>query len=199
MKELHQPLAIRINHWVMAVGVLVLTVTGFHLSQPYPWLAVKMSSVRKVHFIFGFIVLANLVAHIAFYVITKTYNDILLRWRDIKDTPSFIKYFLFVSEPHPNFGKYNPGQRLIFCSWAVALIVGGTAGLAAFFPAKAGLVIKLFGGLQGIKWTKYLTGVFFASTIPIHIYLVFFEDPAKLQAMFTGYVRKVKQNRERRG
>lgn len=190
MKELHQPLAIRINHWVMAVSVIILTLTGFHLSQPYAWLMVKMSSVRKVHYIFGFIALANLMAHIAFYIITKTYNDILFRWRDFKDIPSFTKYFFFFSEPHPNFGKYNPGQRLIFCSWAIILIIGGIAGLAAYFPHQASLIIKIFGGLQGIKWVKYLTAVFFAATIPIHLYLVFFEDPAKLQAMFTGYVRK---------
>ncbi|MCX7781720.1 MAG: cytochrome b/b6 domain-containing protein [Negativicutes bacterium] len=192
MKELHQPLSIRINHWVMAISAVILTITGFHLSQPFSWLAVKMSMVRKVHFIFGFIALANLVSHIAFYVITKTYNDILLRWRDIKDMPSFLKYFLFLSEPHPNFGKYNPGQRLIFCSWALVLIIGGTAGLAAYFPQQAAFVTKLSGGPTGIKWVKYLTAVYFAATIPLHLYLVFSEDPAKLQAIFTGYVRKEK-------
>lgn len=192
MKELHQPLSIRIYHWVMAISVIILTITGFHLSQPFPWLAVKMSSVRKIHFIFGFIALANFTAHVAFYLITKTYNDILFRWRNLKDIPSFAKYFLFLNEPHPNFGKYNPGQRLLFCSWAVALIFGGIAGLATYFPQKAVFVNKLYGGLQGIKWAKYLTGVFFAATIPIHLYLVFSEDPAKLQAIVTGYVRKMK-------
>lgn len=195
MKELHQPLAIRINHWVMAISVIILTLTGFHISQPYAWLMVKMSSVRKIHYVFGFIALANLMAHIAFYIITKTYNDILFRWRNFKDIPSFVKYFFLFSEPHPNFGKYNPGQRLIFCSWAIALVIGGIAGLSTFFPHQAGLIIKLFGGPQGIKWVKYLTGVFFSATIPIHLYLVFFEDPAKLQAIFTGYVRKEKKRR----
>jgi Ni/Fe-hydrogenase 1 B-type cytochrome subunit len=193
VKELHQPLLIRIHHWVMAISVVILTVTGFHLSQPFSWLAVKMSSVRKLHYIFGFIALANLVAHVAFYIITKTYNDILLRWRNIKDIPSFVKYFLFLSEPHPNFGKYNPGQRLIFCSWAIMLFIGGIAGLATYFPQKAVFINKFFGGLQGIKWIKYLTAVFFAATIPIHLYLVFSEDPAKLQAIFTGYVKKAKK------
>jgi Ni/Fe-hydrogenase 1 B-type cytochrome subunit len=192
LKELHQPLAIRIYHWVMAISVIVLTITGFHLSQPYPWLSVKMSAVRKIHFMFGFIALANLIAHISFYIITKTYNDILFRWRNLKDIPSFAKYFLFLSEPHPNFGKYNPGQRLLFCSWAVVLIIGGVAGLAAYFPHEAIPINKLYGGLPGIKWIKYLTAVFFAVTIPIHLYLVFSEDPAKLQAIFTGYVRKEK-------
>jgi Ni/Fe-hydrogenase 1 B-type cytochrome subunit len=99
---------------------------------------------------------------------------------------------LFLSEPHPNFGKYNPGQRLLFCSWAVVLVIGGIAGLAAYFPQQAIPINKLYGGLPGIKWVKYLTAVFFAATIPIHLYLVFSEDPAKLQAIFTGYVRKIK-------
>ena len=193
MKELHQPLAIRIYHWVMAIGVFILTLTGFHLSQPFTWLSVSMSSVRKIHYVCGFIVLANLVAHISFYVITKTYNDILFRWNNFKDIPSFAKYFLFLSEPHPNFGKYNPGQRLIFCSWAVVLIIGGTAGLAAYFPEPAMPIIKLMGGMQVLKWIKYLTAVYFAATMPIHLFLVFTEDPAKLQAIFTGYVRKEKK------
>lgn len=192
MKELHQPLAIRIYHWVMAISVVVLTITGFHLDQPFSWMSVKMSSVRKIHFIFGFIALANLVAHISFYLFTKTSDDILLRWKNIRDVPSFVKYVLFFSEPHPNFGKYNPGQRLIFCSWAVILIIGGIAGLAVYYPEHSGPIIKLFGGLQGIKWVKYLTALYFAVTMPLHLYLVFTEDPAKLQAMFTGYVRKGK-------
>lgn len=192
MKELHQPLAIRVFHWVMAVGVTILTLTGFYISQPYPWLAVKMSAVRKIHYTFGFIVLVNLAAHIAYYLLTKTYHDIIFRWRNIKDIPSFAKYFLFFSEPHPDFGKYNPGQRLLFCAWAVALVIGGTAGLAAYFPREAVFINKLYGGMAGIKWAKFLTGVFFAATVPIHLYLVFSEDPAKLQAIFTGYVRKEK-------
>lgn len=192
MKELHQPLAIRIYHWVMAVSVVVLTLTGFYLAHPFPWLAVKMSSMRKIHFIFGFIAVANLISHSAFYIITGTYNDILFRWNNAKDIPSFVKYILFLSEPHPGFGKYNPGQRLIFCSWALVLLIAGVAGLASYYAQYAGPLIKLFGGPQGIKWLKYLTALYFAATMPLHLYLVFTEDPAKLQAMFTGYVRKEK-------
>jgi len=193
LKELHQPLAVRIYHWVMAVSVTILTFTGFHLSQPFVWLTVRMGYVRKIHYIFGFVVIINLIGHVAYYLITRTYHDIIFRWRDLKDIPSFAKYFLFFNEPHPNFGKYNPGQRLLFCAWAGALVIGGIAGLATYFPQQAVFVYKIYGGLQGIKWVKYLVGVFFTATVPIHLYLVFTEDPAKLQAMFTGYVKKRKK------
>jgi len=192
LKELYQPLTIRICHWVMALSVVILTLTGLHMSQPFSWLGVKMSSVRKLHYTFGFISLFNLLFHLSFYAITKTYGDILIRWGNLKDIPSFAKYFLFISEPHPNFGRYNPGQRLIFCSWGVTLLVGAITGLISYFPHETTVVDRVLGGPQGIRVIKYFIAAYFAATMPIHLYLVFSEDPAKLQAMFTGYVRKTK-------
>jgi len=58
------------------------------------------------------------------------------------------------------------------------------------FPDGTVRLQRMLGGLNTLRSIHFLVAAFFAGTIPFHLYLVFSEDPAKLQAIFTGYVQK---------
>ena len=185
-----QPLAIRIFHWVMTACVIVLVITGLLFYAEPGQVNAPFRMIRLLHGTAGVILTLNVLAHIYYYLVTRRYPEIVLNRSDISNLKAFFQYYLFLRPAHPNFGRYNPGQKLIFDSWAIVSVLSAIAGFILLFPSETGMLQRWSGGLQMLRLLKYGITVWFLLTIPVHIYLVFTEDPAKLQAMFTGYVRK---------
>lgn len=192
MKLLLQPLPVRIFHWTMVVCVVTLLCTGFYLNNPLDVLHFPLRIVRKVHSLFGVILIFNLTGHMYYYLVTKKFTEIVFLPRDLSNLRSFARYALFITDGHPNFGRYNPGQKLLFTLWWLTVLGASFTSMLLLFPdSTAGIWgQRLLGGLNRIRIVHYMVAVIFASSIPFHLYLVFTEDPAKLQAMFTGYVNK---------
>jgi len=184
------PLPIRIFHWVMFLAVMILLFTGLYMDAPWNRLHLPMEVVRKTHTLFSAIIIVNLVSHIYYYLYTGKITDVLILPRDWVNVPSFIRYVLFITEGHPNFGRYNPGQKLIFSSWFLAVIIAAITGIILLFPENSQWLQWKLGGLNVIRILHFGVAIFFAASIPLHLYLVFTESPANLQAMFTGYINK---------
>lgn len=190
MKLLIQPLPIRIFHWVMVASVTMLVLTGLLFYTTADVFSVKFRLVRLLHGTAGVIATANLFAQIAYYLTTRKYSEVVLNRDDMRNLSAFFRYYLFMRPDHPNFGKYNPGQKFIYDSWAIALLLSAGVGYVLMYPSETTAWQRWLGGLETMRLLKYFITIWFIATIPVHIYLVFTEDPAKLQAMFTGYVKK---------
>lgn len=190
MKKLIQPLPVRIFHWVMVVSVLLLTGTGIMFSLPHHFLILPYRLLRLIHGTAGIILTANTFGQIYYYLVTRRYPEVLLNLDDWRNLGAFLQYYVFLRPSHPNFGRYNPGQKLIYDSWILLIVLSAVAGFILMFPADSTAWQVWLGGMQQLRLVKYFITIWFIATIPVHIYLVFTEDPAKLQAMITGYVSK---------
>ena len=188
MKLLLHPLPVRIFHWIMFFSVSYLVATGLYLNDP--WSGLPYGVVRKTHTLAGIILLLNFLGQIYYYLATGKYTEIILSRHDWPNLRSFFRYALFITEHHPNYGRYNPGQKALFTMWALAVILSGMAALPYVFSEYASWLGRPFGGLMGTRIVFYGIMMFFLATIPLHLYLAFTEEPAKLQAMFSGYVKK---------
>lgn len=160
------------------------------MDTPWSRLHLPMEAVRKTHTFFSAIIIVNLVSHIYYYLYTKKINEILILPQDWVNVPSFIRYVFFITEGHPNFGRYNPGQKLIFTLWFLAVIIAAVTGIVLLFPENSQWLQWKLGGLNIIRILHFSVAIYFVMSIPLHLYLVFTESPANLQAMFTGYVNK---------
>ena len=196
MKLLLIPLPLRIFHWVMVAAVLVLLFTGLYLGNPPVWLILPFSLMRKLHGLLAVVLMTNLAGQIYYYAFRGKWTEILLLPRDWAHVRSFLRYYLFITEKHPNFGRYNPGQKLLFTIWGLAVLLASLTGSALLFPDDTLWLQKLLGGLNTIRIAHYFVAVVFAGSIPLHLYLVFTEDPAHLQAIFTGYIQKEPQSQK---
>ena len=188
MKLLLHPLPVRIFHWIMFATIVYLVTTGLYLHDP--WGALPYGVMRKTHTIAGIILILNFFGQIYYYIVTGKYTEVLFTLHDFPNLRSFFRYALFITENHPNYGRYNPGQKLLFTCWGLAVMISGAAALPYFVPEYASWLSRPFGGLGGIRIIFYSITMFFLATIPLHLYLAFTEDPAKLQAMFSGYINK---------
>lgn len=193
MKLLLHPLPVRVFHWVMFTAVMVLLLTGLYLHSPPAWLQLPMSLMRKLHGVFAALLTVNLGGQIYYYAYTGKHTEILLLPGDWVNVRSFLRYYLFITAGHPNYGRYNPGQKALFTSWGLAVAVAAVTGAILFWPNDTTGLQRVLGGLNVVRSVHYFVAAFFMGTIPFHLYLVFTEDPAKLQAIFTGYVSKEPQ------
>lgn len=174
----------------MFACVTVLLLTGLYLHAPPAWLRLPTGLMRELHGVFAALLVVSLACHAYYYARTGKHTEILLLPGDWVNVRSFLRYYLFITEHHPNYGRYNPGQKALFTSWGLVTVIAAVTGAALLFPDDTTRLQRLLGGLNAIRSAHFLVAAFYAASVPFHLYLVFTEEPAKLQAMFTGYVQK---------
>lgn len=179
----------RICHWLMVILVSVLLLSGYYIHTPGRLGKIyDMGLNIMIQSIFGF--LATGVFSLWMYkkIVTQSYKDVLFRKRDIFDLKGLLKYYLFMENKPPVHGKYNAGQKLVYTSWFFVFIIMSITGLI-LYSVNFGYILPLQVNVQKIRFYHFIAACYFMGTIPLHIYLSVTEDPAKLQAIFTGWVK----------
>lgn len=181
----------RFFHWSQMFLLGTGIITGIYLGNPIICL-IPMRTVRYIHITVNVILSALVLTRIYFAFATGDSRNFTFHRGDGKKLVQLMRYYLFLARDLPyEESKYNIGQRVIYVSWVFAWFFHSITGLILASPAASVSVqaAVYFGGLQTIRFVRYLLAVYFVVTIIVHIYLSITSDPAKLQAMFSGYVR----------
>ncbi|ATB69515.1 membrane-bound NiFe hydrogenase, cytochrome b subunit [Sulfurospirillum diekertiae] len=204
---------LRWTHWLRAIAIFVLTVTGFYLA--YVFIAPESSDepilflnakFRMWHEIAGFLLIA-----ITLY---KTYL-FCLDGISSKERVSFVdfvspkvwfqqlKYYLFMGE-HPHLkGVYNPLQFIAYVGLYAMIFIISLTGLILYVNCYQGGGIGLFlydymrpieammGGLAMVREIHHIVMWGILIFLPIHIYMAIFNSimgkEGSLDAIFSGY------------
>ncbi len=184
------PLPVRIFHWGFAISLTGIILTGLILHRPLPFLALPYSKVFIFHVTFGWLASAFFSLRLADMLIRRD-KTLFPSLADLKSLPGLIAYYLFLRPHKPPSGQYNIGQKLMFISWFLLFPFLVVLSLASYFAGQhLDWVVKLIGGFQYLRLTKFLGSVYFTATILLHIYLSVTEDLSRLQSMVTGYEQK---------
>ncbi|MGE5560928.1 MAG: demethoxyubiquinone hydroxylase family protein [Chloroflexota bacterium] len=183
---------IRINHWLHTLAMLVIIPTGLYIH--YPSLAFLVPSMAAAHVLKEtavIVLVLTWVTRVGYYLYTGQWRDVLFLPGDVLKLPSLIAYYLFIRPTHPYYGKYNPGQKLMYTLWDLLMIPMGLTGILLDQP---GLMASLWFLPAYVKITKvrllhYYLSLFYTFTTALHIYLTVTENPEVLRSMFTGYAR----------
>ena len=178
----------RIFHWLFALSILSLIISGFSTYWP-PSIEHGMAVHNTVHRSLGFFATGLFWGWVYYHIVTQSYTDVWFRVREIKDLKGLFSYYFFFRKNLPRYGKYNPGQKLIYTGWFFGFIFQFVTGLL-LYTANFGNILPFPITLQQLRFYHYAVALWFLGTTPLHIYLATTEDPAKLQAMLTGWVRK---------
>lgn len=182
MQLLH-PALVRLLHWLLAATVFLLWGTGVASLLGYG----EMRWLHRVHLVSGIALLLIYLGQAAFYCYSRRWPEVVFGRSDWQKLSSFWRYTFFITETHPDYGRYNPGQKLLFALWSLAIIWAGISGLLLADVAPAGLGIQWLGGLPLLRLGHAALVVVFGTTVLLHIYLALTESPEHLQAMFTGW------------
>jgi len=188
-KVLVHTLTARLLHWLNMLAITLLTLSGFYIHAPLVFSVFpSMDKARLIHFTFMYIVIFSVGFRIFYAFRQGEAGEIAFHPRDIKGIPGLIRYYLFVSDRMPDYGKFNPGQKAMYTAWALLIGVQGITGFILYWPGPLGYLGYLLGGLAMVRLVHYLITWIFVCTVIVHVYLVFISGFEVFKSMITGYI-----------
>lgn len=217
----HWSVAIRINHWAMAIAIFVLIGTGFLIAEPPTILGGQTSlkfSVGEIRFwhILSGVILAFLFlwrVYLAFFSKFKADWKDFLAFTHIPNAIQQIKFYLLIDKnPPPHTGLYGPMQSLaylgllamVFLIVITGFILMGAGYHVAGFTAVVYTILKpvenLMGGLATVRYFHHILTWGFILFIVVHVYMAFWYDAVlkegTLSSMVTGLMFEKEKHRD---
>jgi Ni/Fe-hydrogenase 1 B-type cytochrome subunit len=186
---------IRAMHWLAALSIMVLAVTGLYIGKPYFVTTGEASAhflmgwVRAVHFGAAGVLVATAIVRLYWLFAGNRYERLPalfpVRPRDWVNLVRQVKYYLLIHpEKAPHYLGHNPLQQLSYTGiYAVALLqvvtgfaMYGQADPGGFFFRAFGWIGPLFGGMPVVRFVHHVATWVFFMFIPIHVYLAMRAD-----------------------
>lgn len=186
---------VRLYHWVNALCVVVLCVTGYLIGKP---LAITYSSeayqqywfgtVRFLHFVTAFVFFFNFLVRIYWGFVGNTYA----RWTNFIPTKpaqwrEMVKVFkLDILQEHGHrlitIG-HNALAGIIYFLSFLAFLFQSLTGFALYssmshswLPHMFAWITPMMGGDFAVRQWHHVFMWFFILFVPVHVYLVFYHD-----------------------
>jgi Ni/Fe-hydrogenase 1 B-type cytochrome subunit len=189
MSRLRHTGAVRFFHWANAITVLVLIYSGFNVAFPDRRFGFRsLAQTRRIHLSAASIFVFNLVARLYYALVSGDWRNLLVRLKDLKSLPQLAGYYLLLRPVEPPYGKYNPGEKLVFTIWSALLPIAGLLGGILTKPNAFPHLVKYLGGLSRVRQKLFLTSVVLAVTTTVHIYLALTGGQRRLKSIITGRI-----------
>ena len=204
---------LRWTHWLRAIAIFVLTVTGFYLT--YVFIAPEASDepilflnakFRMWHEIAGFLLIAITLYKTYLFCADRISSKERVSFLDFISPKIWfaqLKYYLFMGE-HPHLrGVYNPLQFVAYVGLYAMIFLISLTGLILYVHCYQGGGIGLFlydymrpieamlGGLAMVREIHHIVMWGILIFIPIHIYMAIFNSimgkEGSMDAIISGY------------
>ena len=188
---------VRVWHWLMAICMFVMIVTGYLIGAPLTanlgdtWMTYDFAYIRLAHFVAGIIFTVTFIGRLYWGIVGNRYSRMILvppLWSLKRRKMLFeqVKYYLFFRPTSPEYAGHNPlAQCAMFFMFTLGSIVIIITGLALFAQAWGwvtgwmswfGWVITLFGDSQAVRTVHHAVMYVFIIFSIAHIYMSFRED-----------------------
>ncbi len=200
-------LPVRFYHWINALSVLVLVITGYLIGSPP---AVQSGSeasfgywfgtVRFVHFLAAFLFFFNFVYRIYWGFVGNRYarwqNFIPYRKEQLEEVKEVLKVDIFQRSVKPleSVGHNALAGITYFISFIAFLFqcITGFGMYAAMskaaLPALFAWIVPLMGGDFAVRQWHHAMMWFFVLFSMIHVYLVFYHDYVEARGVTSSMV-----------
>lgn len=185
--KLYHTLTARILHWINAAFIGLLIITGLYIRNPlgFPIFG-TMDTARELHFITMYFVIIGTFVRVYYSCINKDYRGIFFGFRDFKQLPGVVKYYLFLSSSLPGKGRYNSGQKALYNGWVLMILFQAATGFMLYSPEMLTKYSSLLGGPILVRQTHFLMTWLFIVTTVVHVYFSFLSGWSVVKSIFTG-------------
>lgn len=200
-------LVVRITHWVIALAIVVLSVTGVYLGRPF----VAAPGPASQHFIMGWAKVLHFYAAIAFTLAVMARILWLVigprrsnwrqlvptskrRLRDMKDT---LLFYLMVRDRPPATIGHNPLAGATYIAVFGLYLVMILTGFALYSVSSYSymeiwqFLLPWFGGVQWTRWIHHVGMWLLIVFVVSHMYTALLtsrvEKNGAIDSMFSGY------------
>ncbi len=200
-------LPVRIYHWVNAICITILVVTGYLIGDPPAFMTVKEASfnywfgaVRFIHFTTAFVFFFNFLFRIYWGFtgneFSRWYNYFPLKkcqWKEIADVLK-ADIFLVKKKEFDSIGHNSLASLIYFITFLLFLFqcltgFGMYAAMSTFFfPKMFAWIVPVFGGDATTRLLHHLNMWAFIIFAVIHVYLVFYHDYTERRGITSSMV-----------
>ncbi len=213
------PLVIRITHWVNAVSLTVMILSGIQIFAAFPSFSAKVPQHNLItyppqftptsiggwfrglalggwlagawnwHFLFVWPFVISGVLYVVYQIFTGRFRALLFVPRDIPGVWPMAKHYFLFGKKPPLTQQYNPLQKLAYTSTIFFGIVSVLSGLVVFNPVQFSWLGALMGGFHYARIWHFLAMCGFLAFIPGHLIMVVLHGWNNFIAMLTGWKR----------
>jgi len=208
-------LPVRLNHWTNVLCIVVLSVTGFFIGNPYSFgqsaSDFTMGWIRFFHFTAAYLFTISVMSRVIWSFIGNKYSG----WREFfplstaegrEKTVKMLRYYMFVDKEVPETVGHNPlatSAYVVLFSIYTLMILTGFAMYAEHAPGSSmhwvlAPMYSLFSS-QGMRLAHHFSmWLIFGFNIN-HIYSAWLfdvkEHGGEISSMFSGYKFTVKKEK----
>ncbi len=196
------PVTERIWHWIHAVLILLLILSGIQIHWPDSFgIFGSFANAISLHNWFGLLLVADFVLWLLYNLISKRISHYILRKEDLYPgmivQAKFYAYDIFKNRPHPyapsENNKFNPLQKMAYFQFMIFMMpLLLISGILYLYPSCFSSFVSFVGGLKVVAIFHYIMAVLFTAFFVAHIYLATTGHTifADFISMITGYAEK---------
>jgi thiosulfate reductase cytochrome b subunit len=188
------PAIVRITHWINAVAMIVMIMSGWQIYNASPlfpftfsrsitlggWLA----GAIQWHFAAMWVLVINGLIYVAYGFFSGRFRSKLLPITPravIADASAALRGKL----SHDDLSVYNAVQRLLYAGILVVGVLVVASGLAIWKPVQLQWLTAIFGGYDAARYVHFFAMAAIVGFIVIHVIMAF-AVPKSLRAMIIG-------------
>jgi thiosulfate reductase cytochrome b subunit len=189
------PLALRILHWINAVAMLIMILSGWAIYNDevifgglhFPnWMTLGdgPEGALQWHFLTMWILGINGLAYLAYGLATGRFRHMLLPIR-VREVVAEVRAALALRLSHADLTRYNAVQRLLYVGVILIGVLQVLSGMAVWKPVQFSELAALFGSFQTARLVHFLGMAAIVGFLLVHVALALIV-PSTLVAMVTG-------------
>jgi thiosulfate reductase cytochrome b subunit len=189
------PLAIRVMHWINAVAMIILIMSGWAIYNDeviFGWMhfpnRITIGSgpegALQWHFLAMWILAVNGLAYLVYGLSTGRFRRMLLPIR-IPEVIAEMRASLALKLAHDDLTRYNAVQRVLYIGIILVGILQVLSGLVIWKPVQFSELATLFYDFQTARLVHFLGMAAIVGFLLVHVALALIV-PKTLIAMLTG-------------
>ena len=191
------PLAVRIFHWVNAVAIIIMIMSGWRIYNASPLFSFRfpngitlggwLAGALQWHFAAMWLLTINLLVYLAIGLFTRHFRRSFFPVSPrsiVHDLGRALRGRL----PHET-GRYNAVQKASYIGVLLAIILTIVSGLCIWKPVQLQELAWLMGGYEGARLVHFAGMTAICAFIVVHLALVLLV-PSTLLPMIVGWARK---------
>ena len=194
------PLPVRIWHWVNAIGMVLMILTGLQMRYVGLVDVAPFRTAVIVHNWTGLVLIVNFFIWLVFYLFSdriKAYHAELNPRKHFLGSLQQAYYYgfgIFQEDANPHrltvYRKFNPLQSMFYqIVMMLCLPIQFYSGILLWYATRFPGQVDFFGGLRVIDTAHVLIFIFLFFFLIIHVYLATLGHTrmSHIKAMLTGY------------
>jgi thiosulfate reductase cytochrome b subunit len=188
------PAIVRLTHWLNAIAVVIMIMSGWQIYNASPilpfsfpnWLTLGgwLAGAIQWHFAAMWLLMANGLIYLSYGIASGRIRTRFFPIRP-REVAHDLRDALRGKLAHDDIAQYNGVQKLFYVGVIGALVLIVLSGLSIWKPVQLWWLTFLFGGFQGARLVHFLAMSAIAGFILVHVVMALLV-PKTIRAMIFG-------------